>query len=468
MKYLESKKSTVYGYSLFFFLLSLLSKAMAVSLPLVLLLTDYLIKRKQDTKTWLGKLPFFMLSILFGIIAIFAQKSSGSIQDFDVFPFSQRIIFACYGCITYLFKLVIPFHLSAVYPYPIKAGEAIPAQLYWYVILFLLFMAAICYAIKYSRKTAFGLLFFLSTVFLVLQLLPVGGAIMADRYAYIPSIGIFYLAGEGFYSLWNKAKSVVPVKALLTILSVVIVGFYTVHTYKRCTVWETGMSLWNDVISKEPTVTMAYNNRAALWIDEKNYEAAMNDYNKAIAIRSEYADAYQNRAVLFAGLNKNEEALYDYNKAIELKSNSIEAYNNRGMLLMNMQKYAEALNDFNKALDIAPDYAIVYNSRGNLFLNEGKYDQALQDYNMAIQLQPNYVQSYNGRGVLFMRQQKNNEAVAEFNRAIDVQPGYAEAYCNRAIAEYNLGRKDRACHDLQQAIDLENQAARNFYNQWCR
>ncbi|HKB43192.1 MAG TPA: hypothetical protein VKC90_02345, partial [Chitinophagaceae bacterium] len=122
LKYIKSNKNKFLFYALLLFMFSLLSKAMAVSLPLLLLLTDYFKGRKINMTILLEKLPFFILAVIFGVVAIHAQKSSHSIQDINIFTFPQRIIFASYGFITYLLKLLVPSHLSAYYPYPIRSG----------------------------------------------------------------------------------------------------------------------------------------------------------------------------------------------------------------------------------------------------------------------------------------------------------------------------------------------------------
>ena len=468
-RYQKEPKTKFYFYSLLLFLLALFSKAMAVSLPIIFLLSAYYQGKKINVKRWLELLPFFAFSLLFGMLAIVAQKSSNSIQNLDFFPFHQRLVFACYGFMSYLFKLVAPFHLSAFYPYPIKstASDAIPGLYYLYPVLFLVFIASVFYSLRFSKKIFFGVALFAITLFLVLQLLPVGGAIMADRYSYIPSMGIFFLAGEGCVWLWSKYRSL-NFRLPLTVVSMALLVLFSSQTYSRCNIWKNGMTLWNDVINKEPSVALAYNNRAALWVDEKKYGEALSDYSKAIEIRPQYADAYQNRGVILAGLNNYEEALSDYNKAITLKPGFVKAYNNRGMLQMNFQKYQEALGDYNKAIELDAGFSIAYNNRGNLFLNWQKYEQAFKDYSKAIELDPKDAKAFNGLGVLLMRQQKNEEAIFNYSKAIVLQPNYGEAYCNKAIAQYNSGKREDACRTLEKAAALGVQQANDLLKQWCR
>jgi hypothetical protein len=166
LKYIKSNRNKFLFYALLLFLFSLFSKAMAASLPLLLLLTDYIKGRKINMKILLEKLPFFILAIIFGLVAIYAQKSSHAIQDISTFTFPQRIIFASHSFISYLIKLLAPVHLSAYYPYPVKSGDHLPSQYYIYLLLFLSFIAFVIYSIRFSKKILFGIGFFAITIFL--------------------------------------------------------------------------------------------------------------------------------------------------------------------------------------------------------------------------------------------------------------------------------------------------------------
>src|SRR5262249_52589354 len=132
-------------------------------------------------------------------------------------------------------------------------------------------------------KVFFGIGFFVATVFLVLQLLPVGSAIMADRYVYIPSIGIFYLAGEAISRwLWRRRTEGAAWKYATAGLLAVAVILFSASTYARCQVWKDGMTLWNDVLAKENTAAVAYNNRGLLWMEQNRNKEALDDYTQAI------------------------------------------------------------------------------------------------------------------------------------------------------------------------------------------
>jgi tetratricopeptide (TPR) repeat protein len=432
LKYLKNQAKKFYVFSLMFFLLSLLSKAMAVTLPFLLVLTDYFILKdtegkqgKWSLKRLLEKIPFFILSLAFGIVAVFAQHSSGALTDIAIFSFPQRIIFACYGFINYLSKLVLPINLCAFYPYPIKV---VPIQYYLFDVSFIAIAFLIFYSFRYTKKIFFGIGFFAVTIFIVLQLLPVGSAIMADRYSYIPSIGIFYLIAEGFYWMWNKNYKI-PVIAILSSITI----FFSITTYTRCAVWENGITLYDDMINHNQTIADSYNSRGVLFKNENKYEEALKDFNMAISLKPDFAYALNNRGILFMDVKKPLEAERDFTKAISLNANYSTPHNNRGLIYMNKKMTKEAELDFNKAIELQPDYIDAYINRGGLFLNENRYEMAIDDFNKAIALNPNS----------------------------------GEAYCNNGIAKYFSGKKESACKDFQKSIDLGCQPAIDLYKQYC-
>jgi protein O-mannosyl-transferase len=462
LKYLIDPQKKNYTLSLLLFLVSLLSKAMAASLPIVLILTDYFKGRKINGKIFLEKIPFFLLSITFGIVAILAQQSSGATDIID-FAFPQRILFACYGFISYLVKLIFPLQLSAFYPYPVNGGENIPIYLYVYLILFISLVVSVIYSLRFTKKIFFCLAFFTATVFLVLQLLPVGKTIMADRYSYISSIGIFYLAGEGFHLLWSK-----KLKSTAIILLSIFIVFFSVKTYARCGVWENDLTLWTDVISHYKSIEEAYYNRGNYLIEKNKYDEAIRDFNKAIEVKPDYAEAYNNRGNLFSNANSNDAAMNDFNQAIELSPAYVDAYINRGNLFMKENRNDEAIRDFNKAIELKPDDAQAYNNRGYLYQTEKRNDLAIDDYNKAITLRPDFAEAYYNKGNLLFEEKAYEEAISVFTKAIALKADYAKAYYNRGVVEYYSGRNDAACKDLKKAAGLGFQPAGNLLLQICK
>jgi len=497
LKYLSVPRQKYYVLALLLFAVSLLSKAMAASLPLLLVLTDYFKGRNINLKTLTEKIPFFLLALIFGIIAIFAQQHSSSILDLSVFTYPQRIVFACYGFITYLYKLILPIQLSAYYPYPIKSGGTVPFLFYIHVILFFALITFVIYSLRKTKKVFFGLGFFAVTVFLVVQLLPVGNTIMADRYSYISSIGIFYLAGEAFYLIWGKKLKLTAI-LLVGLLTV----FYSLETYARCSVWKNGMTLWTDVIEQDQTIASAYYNRGNYFMNHGGFKEALNDFNKTIELAPNHFDAINNRGTLYMDHNLNDSALKDFNKAIALKPDLSKAYYNRGNIFMLEKKFDQSIKDFSKTIQLNPNDFESYVNRGYVLTIIGRNEEALHDYNKAIEINPGQVQTYMNRGYLFMILKQNIAALNDFSKAIELKPDlfaayhnrgviyytqkkfeeailnystaiaiktdFTEAYLNRGLAEYYTGRKNEACKDMEHAARLGSKAAADSLFQMCR
>ncbi|MEP6646024.1 MAG: tetratricopeptide repeat protein [Saprospiraceae bacterium] len=428
LKYLAAEERKYYVLALVMFLFSLLSKGMGASLPIILLLTDYLKSRKINKAVILEKIPFFILAILFGAIAVAAQKAPDVVQDYTVFTFFQRIAFASYSFITYLAKLLLPVNLSAYYPYPARIGNGIPWIYYGYILIVLALIASIFYSLRFTKKIFFGVGFFAATIFLVLQLLPVGNAIMADRYCYVPSIGIFYLCGVGFQYLWIKNHKWIGI----TIIAGFAI-FFCILTQVRTHIWKTDLTLWQDVIGKFQTIPIAYSNLGLSLMNENKLNDALENYTRAIALKPDFPEALVNHGNILRALNRKEEALNDYNKALEFK----------------------------------PNFAIAFFNRGMLYMNEQKIDEAIRDYTSAIEFKPNYSKAYSNRGVIYTNLKRYAEAIADYTKAIEFNPGYMEAYYNRGMAEYGLGDKEAACNDIRQSASFGFKTAEDAIKNVC-
>jgi len=244
------------------FMLALLSKGMAVSFPLAMLAIDFLERRKA----FLEKLSFFALSILFGVIGYIGQRIPGiSPEAPDIaFSVSEKVAFSCYALSFYLIKLVLPIRLSAFYPYPkIFAVVTVPA----------------------GRAVAFAFLFFVATIAVTLPVFSVGRTLAADRYTYIPSIGLSYLI----------ATIVKPKHWPIVAIVAALLG---AGTFMRSRVWHDSVTLWSSVIETNPDIALPYNARAAALASAGDRRGALRDLDRAIALEPCYAMALRNRIVV--------------------------------------------------------------------------------------------------------------------------------------------------------------------------
>ncbi len=246
------------------FAFSTLSKAQAVTLPVILLLIDYFLGRKFEIKTILEKIPFFLFAAVMGVIAVLAQKENGAIKEIPNNPLFDRILFASYSFIDYTVKLIYPGSLSAYYRYPDK-----PYSIIYYVAPFVALGLVALVGWYYKNRTIlFGAGFYIVNIFLLLQLLPVGGAMMADRYSYLCSVGLFFMAGKGAVDLLENKK--LAAYKYLVIAIFVCYGAYFIHsTHQRNKVWNNSGTLWKDVIRQDKRIPIAYNNLGS-WFQKHN------------------------------------------------------------------------------------------------------------------------------------------------------------------------------------------------------
>jgi len=462
LNFLRKRSALYFVLALVLFVLSLTSKAQAVTLAVVLVAIDFLLNRKLLSKqVILEKIPFFVLSFIFGIIAIKAQQASEAISDITQYPFHERIVFAAYGFTQYLLKLTVPVQLSAFYPYLMGPNQQLPA-VYWLYLLPALGVAYLAFtSVKKNKRLAFGIWFFIVNVFLVLQLLPVGNAIMADRYSYVPSIGFFFLIALGVNHLIIKKKQ--QQNLLLAGVGVYAL-LLSVLTYNRCGDWHDSMTLWNDVIEKHDNIPVAWNNRGILKKNSNDLEGAIEDYNRALKIDPNYSLAYVNRGNANRRLGKYKESIADFDKAIQLKPENSMAYSNRGIAKANIGKSEEAKKDFDKAIELKPDYGDAYSNRGGILISMKRYEDAIKDLNKSLNINPLAPDPYTNRGIAKSQLKDYEGAIKDFNTVIGMQPQNTDAFLNRAFTYANKGDYQLAISDFNTVIQQRpNSGIAYFY-----
>jgi protein O-mannosyl-transferase len=451
LRYVKEDKTKFYWFSLVLFFLSILSKGMAVSFTISLITIDFFLGRNlKDKKVILEKIPFLILSVIFGIVAIIAQGLDPNAEGIAHYNIFLRLIFACYGFVNYFIKLILPFNLSPFYPYPDRNNLSL---VFWLCPFIALGIAGlIIYSLRKRKDIFFGFSFFLINVFLVLQLLPVGRAIMADRYVYIPSVGFFIMIAAGYQWLVEKNP---PLKAVLIGVLSAYAILLSILTYQHSKVWMDGISLWKDALKKNPS-DVAYNKLGAAYVKPKEYQKAMEYFNKAIVLNPEYSQAYNNRAAANICLHRYEAAIPDFDKAIALNPEYSLAYVGRGVAKLTLKKYEASISDFNNAISLDPAQANFYYNRGSFWYDINKPDKALADYDKALSIDPFYTGALNDRGLIKRRLKDYEGAMKDFNKAISIDPLYVEAYANRALVKYDLADYKGAQIDNEKALSLNS------------
>ncbi|MDD3877694.1 MAG: tetratricopeptide repeat protein [Bacteroidales bacterium] len=461
--FIKNSSKKYYFFSLLYFFLALMSKSAAVVLPVVLVLIDLFLNRRYSTQFITEKIPFFLLSFLFGILAIMSQDSAGAIQDLDpLFSIPERLMLASYAMIAYIVKLFVPVNLCAMYPYPDRIGGSLPLLFKLAPFAAIIIFGLVAWSTKFTKYIVFGFLFFLVTIALVLQLLPVGGALMAERYTYIPYIGLFFIIAYSVEFIKKKHEGIYPFIMALLILGM---GVFSYLTYERTKVWKNGEILFTDVINKNPYLPFAYNNRGYLYYRfHENYEKAYADFSKCIEIDPTFDKAYSNRGVLLYNQNKFEEALSDFNVALNYKPDNIDALRGRANTYSSMKQFAMAIPDYNAYLSVKPDEESIILWRGTAFYQTQQYEKALIDFNKTLSVNPSNDEAYYWRGLVYYNTKEYNTAIQDFSTSIRLNDKRDEVYSWRGLAYYYLKNYDMALNDYNKALELNPQDAAAFVN----
>ena len=455
-KYADTGSKKQFFLTIFFLLLSLMSKPAAVIFPVALFCVDLLRKRKLSLKLFLEKIPFFILALIGGILTILGQKEAGATGE-QFFSLGTNILFGFYGIMMYFFKMIVPLNLSAFYPFP-PINQNLSIEYYLSPLFLIALIGLVLYSWKRDRAIAFGILFYLVNLLLVLQVFSVGSAVIAERYTYIPYIGLFYIIGWliARYAKGNMSKAYAVIFPVTLILAVL--------TYKQSTVWLDSASLWDQAIKTQPS-SRAYSARAVLLRKEKNYEKAIEYYNEAIKINAIDNESYNNRGNIYFDMNKMDLAYADYKKALSLKPDYYPALDNMGAQYAMRGQYDSALKYLSRALEIKPDYKHAYRNRGLTYMQLNRNEEAIKDFKKVLEYEPESADMYNSIGICYRVMGKYQEAIPSINRAIelDPQPPY---FMNRSYAYFGLKNMDQAKADALKAkqggVQIEANYARSL------
>ncbi|MFH1368907.1 MAG: tetratricopeptide repeat protein [Elusimicrobiota bacterium] len=390
--YAKNGEKKYYIACLFSFLLSLFSKPMAITLPLVLFLIDYLSGRKPDRRNISEKIPFFLLALIFGILAL-ATHYTGKTADTGQLPgIFARAGFSLYGIIFYLGKTLLPVGLSVIYPF--RADNTPEWMLVSSFIACLIFASVISKRIR-DKRLLFGIIFFLVTIAPVLQLVPVGQGVHGDRYTYIPLLGLFFALGTAVKSFFQKTGT--RTRIFLAAGLALYISALGAMTHARTKIWNNSLSLWDSTVKSYPAFAAAYRWRADACAEINNYRGAFADYENALRLNPGFAQAYVSRGNLYMSLGERKKAVDDYSLAIKLDPSHAQAYYNRGRVYSAAGDYTRAVSDYTASLKIEPRQAQCLNNRGVAYARTGLYREALADFDAALELDPSLSEALKNR-----------------------------------------------------------------------
>lgn len=450
------------------FLCSLLAKPVAVVLPVTLLLIDYFEGRALNIVLLIEKIPLFAMSVAAGIKSIIDQKHFGSLDTLNVnFSALERIGLGGYAFVTYLWKAVVPAQLCCYYPYPDKVNNVLPFGYYVYP---LAIIAAFFLLWKFARKNkmiVFGALFFVVNVALLLQFIPVGGAIIADRYSYIPYLGLFFIAGwyvSTFFEAGGKKDTGYAVAGVMLVYCCYL-GY---ESHERCKAWYDTTSLWRDEIEKEgDRAPNAYNNLGFNYFNKysesfnpadkkRYYDSAVQLLQRAIELQPTFVNPYISLGELLRTSGDFFAAKGYYYKALSIKSfdQDANAYLGLGIIYAITHNWDSSAYCFRSALRLKPHFPEAHSNYGNFLDMTGQQDSALVQYGLAIDQNPDMYAPHLNRGRLLQRMKRCGEGMKDFDIALQLSPENGEIYYARAFCDVQNGNRAQASQDIDKAMSL--------------
>lgn len=424
------KRAGYYLLCLILFILALMSKPMAVSLPMVLLILDFfpLGRLTKKEKLWnlmeiaIEKVPFSLLSLLVSLSTIWAHQAHKLLQGQDALPFNLRIFNTIQAFIFYLVKMALPFNLAPYYPFPVKINSFI------FPLLALIAITLFSLLILKRSKLFFSVwLYYIITLIPVIGIIKVGGHAMADRYMYLPSIGPFLLIGLGIGTMLERSSKKlyrISIFVAFTFLSALLID----KTLRQIAVWQDSVTLWSYQIKIFPQTALAYVNRGIAFSNAGSYYEAIKDYTTAVKLSPQDWSAYYNRGIAYRGLGDNEKAIKDYTAAIKLNPQNENIYYNRGIAYGNLGNYEKAVKDYTAAIKLNPQDVRPYNNRATAYSILGSFQQAIADLKKAISLKPEDGRPYFNLGLVYLQIGDFELAKVYLNKAASLGLEQAKGY----------------------------------------
>lgn len=480
-----------YALALGTFAAGLMSKPMLVTLPCVLLLLDFWPLRRATTgdgaKLNLGswvklvaeKVPFFALSAAASWIAVVAQTDSGALST--VLSLSERLSNAACAVVAYVAKFFVPVDLAVLYPHP---GHWPAAKVGLAVAGITTVSAVAIWQWRRRPWLLFGWLWFLGTLVPVSGLVQVGVQAMADRYTYVPMLGVQIAL------LWTLRGAVGPASwragAWVVMLGLAVCA---VGTFRQIGVWKNSFTLFDQAIAVTKNNYVAHDNRGLHLYKSGRIDEAMQDYRAALAINPGYLNANNNLGHAFYELGRPTEAIPLYRVALKAQPTHLEVRNNLAnalsdvgqlaeakehydyvlarqpnhsnalngsAVLLAMQNHpAEAKSRLEQALRFAPDNASAHANLGNVCSMLGQREEALTHYRRAIELNPKDAPTHYIIGALLNELGKPVEAVGMLQRSLTLRPNQPDALAHLGLALMQTGRREEGLGALREALRLQ-------------
>jgi len=443
------------------FALGLMSKPMLVTLPFVLLLLDYWPLERfsigsQNSVNTLSagrliaeKVPLLIMAAASCAVTFIAQQRGGAVAIAEALPLSLRISNALVSYIIYIGKMLYPSGLGVLYPLQLSGFP-----LWQPIVSGIILLAITAVMIYFSRKNKsliFGWLWYIVTLVPVIGLVQVGSQSMADRYTYLPSIGIFIIVSWGVCQLSGRLKYR---KVFLSVCGSAAIVVLTICTRLQVRHWKDSISLFNHTLAvTENNYVIHYNLGIALRKQGSVHEA-IDHYRKALQINPNLAEVHYNLGNALQLQGKIDDALSQFHLSLKIKPEHAKSYYNIANILQSQGKPDEAVEYYRRAFEINPTYTKACYSLANALLKQGKSDQAMDCYILVLQIEPDHAHAHNNLANLLLSDGKVDQAIDHYSKALVSEPENAAVHLNISILLSQQGKNGPAIRHCRQALRI--------------
>jgi tetratricopeptide (TPR) repeat protein len=431
LAYVERPQRWRYLLLVIVFAIGLMAKPMLVTLPFVFLLLDLWPLARNERSTWYTlareKIPLLAVAIALAVVTFLAQQQAGAASQLTGVSIGLRVSNALMSYLRYMGKAIWPVGLGALYPFPTAIDG-------WKVIVALLVLVAgsiVAIAARSRRPyLTVGWFWYVGTLVPVIGFVQVGYQAMADRYTYIPFIGLFIVVAWGANELstaWPARRVVLASAASAALLVSIALSHAQVER------WHDGVSLWQHTVAVTDKNFIGQTNLGYELAQRGRLDEAVAQYREALQISPNYLLARQNLGLALSKQGKHSQAIDEYLAAVRLQPANPIVRADYGLALSNAQRDTEAIAQYNEALRLQPDLARAHLRLGNALVRQGNVAEAITHYQHALRVEPS-AEGHNNLGVAFANRGSLDEAAAQFSEALRLKPDYVDARNNLARA----------------------------------
>jgi tetratricopeptide (TPR) repeat protein len=406
------------------------------------------------------KIPFVVLSGVSCVVTFLTQKAGGVIVDIKSIPLTDRVGNVFFSYAAYIGKMFWPRGLAVFYPF--TAVRNIPL---WQFVVYALLLAAVSCAVvcfwRGRKYLAVGWLWFVGTLVPVIGLVRFTGSSYADRFTYVPYIGLFIMIGwgvAGLVSRWAYRK------VLLGVSMVIVLTAMGIRAHRQVRFWNNSITLFSHAVEVTQDNPLACYNLGTAYDDVGRHQEAIEVYKEAIRIKPDYADACYNLGNAYSNVGRYQEAVDAFNEAISIKPDFAYAYSNLGAAYGSLGRYQDAIQALEQALKIKPDHVDACYNLGSAYGSLGRYPEAIEAIRRVTRIKPDDAYAWSSLGNACGSAGRYQDAIEAFEQALRIKPDYPDARYLLGLTYLNMSDKGSALEQYEILKTLDAERANGLFN----